>query len=213
MFSFWWVNVTGDYFAGIGWNNFRIIIRWPGSEIPGPGLRSRGSFQKHFIERWGNIWSLTTFLLFFRQTIETFKITLLNPWCIVRFLWNFLTIAKLSRVKFYLIVQTFWQGFCSQLVTPSDPSLTVGLLIRAPLLSQPWDDKYLWNLFILKWQISQPWEKHLLAILFNIVPDSLLELPGVSTDCPNLANQLHNAKALFVECPGLYNCMQYHGAI
>ena len=109
-------------------------------------------------------------------------------------------------------MQTFWQGFCSQLVMPSDPSLTVGLLIPAPLQSQPWENKYLWNIFILRWQISQTGEKYFLAILFNIVPDSLLELPGVSTNCPNLANQLHYAKALFVECPGSYNCIQYPGS-
>lgn len=39
-------------------------------------------------------------------------------------------------------------------------------------------------------------------IIMIIVPDSLLQLSGVSADRPNLANQLHNAKALLVKCPG-----------
>ena len=47
-----------------------------------------------------------------------------------------------TKIKFYLIAPTFWQGFCFQLVAPSDLSLKVGLLILAPLPPPSWDEKY-----------------------------------------------------------------------
>ena len=109
------VNFRKEYFGGIGWNNFPII-RWP-------GFGSWVSFQlrqEYFIER-SNILSLTTIL----PTLA------LPPFVSSE-------VQMLPHAKFYLIVQTSWQGFCFQLVSPSDPSLIVGLLILAPLPSPTW---------------------------------------------------------------------------
>ena len=107
----------------------------------------------------------------------------------------------LPRVNFYLNCENFLQGFCSLLEAPSGHLLRVGLWIPAALLSPPW-----WHDIWIDQQSSSARgtlrESVYTCVTTFQIPDSLLQLPGLSTHWSDLAYKLDHAVALLVKCPG-----------
>ena len=110
-------------------------------------------------------------------------------------------IHMLPRVNFYLHCENFLQGFCSLLEAPSGHLLRVGLLIPAVQLSPPW-----WHDIWIDHQSSSARgtlrESVYTCVATFQIPDSLLQLPGLSTHCSHLPYKLDHAVALLVKCPG-----------
>ena len=107
----------------------------------------------------------------------------------------------LPRVNFYLIFENFLRGFCSLLEAPSGHLPRVGLWIPSAQLSPPW-----WHdIWIDQQSSSAGWtlRESVYTCVRNFqIPDSLLQLPGLSTHWSDLAYKLNHAVALLVKCPG-----------